>query len=585
MNEKNELDDPGDMPFDPVIEHAKRKRIKPPVDGIDLQDNPKTRVSIFGRKFNESKDTSWFNYPGAGWVHQSELEVFKEEYAKCKIRLTWHNKEVMKPVLEGWVCQEEVKNGWMFCKYSEVWHKKDRFLTVKDSDGKPIIASSYWVENACGRCDVTKEAYPLDSLLKVYGSNDIGYVWKGAAKGVIKKCPKCERWYEKDNIRVRRNGNELCNGCWKAIRSTGSIHSHDFHVYPKSILSRLTRLGAVIREDKQVYATNTPVLTTGARLYGVEVETEMVRSKLCALGLDRYDVATIVLGAIGKDFALVKEDGTLTMNGKYSGGEPGASYAGFEVVSAPADISTHRKRWPKLLDCEGYSLLRAWDTETCGFHVHVDKNSLTTLQVGRILRFINHPNNHNFVQKVAGRSEKRFTKYLDKNLTDSLHPERVINPEENKDHDRRRRVAVNTCNQNTIEFRIFRGTINPNHIIRNIEFCDAVCDFCHPASRSFKDLEDYTEFVKFVDSDRKRWPKLAEWLAFHQMGVKISGVVVSVEKERIMRGGKRVLIKKFNKTSTPPPDEHEIKTDDVMMAPKVQEEEEVMERVALDERF
>ncbi len=55
--------------------------------------------------------------------------------------------------------------------------------------------------------------------------------------------------------------------------------------------------------------------------------------------------------------------------------------------------------------------------------------------------------------------------------------------------------------------------MHPRHIVRNIEFCDAVCDFCNPGDRSLKDFEDYRNFIKYVDCNRKRWPILAEWMA------------------------------------------------------------------------
>jgi hypothetical protein len=101
-------------------------------------------------------------------------------------------------------------------------------------------------------------------------------------------------------------------------------------------------------------------------------------------------------------------------------------------------------------------------------------------------------------------------------VADSLHPD-------GGDYNERRRVAVNLSNEKTIEFRIFRGTINPKHILRNIEFCDAICDFCYPASRSFADTINPLKFIEFVEHERiaakvgdsyvsvKKWPLLYAW--------------------------------------------------------------------------
>ena len=82
-------------------------------------------------------------------------------------------------------------------------------------------------------------------------------------------------------------------------------------------------------------------------------------------------------------------------------------------------------------------------------------------------------------------------------------------------NDENRRQAVNLTNEKTIEFRIFRGTVNPKHILRNIEFCDAICDFCYPASRPLGDVNNKIKFLSFVEQNKKRWPLLAAWLAIH----------------------------------------------------------------------
>ena len=77
-------------------------------------------------------------------------------------------------------------------------------------------------------------------------------------------------------------------------------------------------------------------------------------------------------------------------------------------------------------------------------------------------------------------------------------------------------MAVNLANPATIEFRIFRGTINPKHILRNLDFVDACCDYCYPSSRSLTEYCTHFGFIKFIDQNRKRWPYLADWFAYHK---------------------------------------------------------------------
>jgi hypothetical protein len=53
--------------------------------------------------------------------------------------------------------------------------------------------------------------------------------------------------------------------------------------------------------------------------------------------------------------------------------------------------------------------------------------------------------------------------------------------------------------------------------MRNIEFCDAVCDFCHPCARSLLEMCDYKAFIGFVRDNKKKWPRLASWFALQNM--------------------------------------------------------------------
>jgi len=142
-------------------------------------------------------------------------------------------------------------------------------------------------------------------------------------------------------------------------------------------------------------------------------------------------------------------------------------------------------------------------------HVHVSRAPLTYLQIGKILVFVNHPGNKKFIEHIAGRPEEKYCKLHHKKFVDSLHPEQG-------DYDERRRVAVNLQNENTIEFRIFRGTVNPRHIIRNIEFVDAIVSFANPAERPMSDMTKVPSFTRYVAARAKEWPLAYSWLVFHK---------------------------------------------------------------------
>jgi hypothetical protein len=514
----------------PDAEPQPKKNKKKKEEAEAAQKERDQRKSVFGRLYPGSMEHDWKHYEGIGWVflHCEENE-FRRAYAECFGSKKWFKRTAHHSITVGgemdeitggprYILKEYADaNGWLTCPTSGVAFQKKDGIEVYDEKGNPV-----WIFRQARRqtdiCQVDGRRY-LMSALKVLKKGEFGERVLVACCNLDEKkydvCPKCSEHTEKGSIGIWPGIGRACYSCHKHNqRESGYIQQYNGKTYPKSIVAESKRLGHKVVEG-QICATMKHRTVPDLRLYGVELETEFHMKGLSKLGGDRMDMALLMGQALNNPvpFVVFKEDGTLTMNGKYSDEDIGSRYGGFEVVSAPASLAIHREKWPKLSEFKYYDLLRSWDTTTCGFHVHVSRDALNSLQIGRILVFMNHPDNKRFIQKVAGRSEKKFTKYVPKGFTDSLHPERVINPDEQKEHDRARRVAVNLKNPNTIEFRIFRGTVNPRHILRNLEFVDAMCEFTHPASRSLTEMHDYVYFLAFVSRNRKRWPLLAEWLA------------------------------------------------------------------------
>ncbi len=299
-------------------------------------------------------------------------------------------------------------------------------------------------------------------------------------------CYKCDnRWlgdlleeYEFDG-----GPRKVCPQCLKAVKEKEVIrHYNDSNFLP------------AMPDMLNFRIKGKPKTKLERRMFGVEVELGFNKG-------DRVDSAIDVWETIGKDFCYIKHDGSITKLEFDDGTKiKNPLKMGFEIVSAPAGINHHRERWKKLEQCANYKNFLAWDTQTCGFHVHVSRAALTQFQIGRILVFMNHKNNRHFIDVVAGRGEGYYNKFMKKDFSDCDKT------------DESKYTAVRTNKKDTIEFRIFRGTINYKHIIRNIEFCDAVCDFCAPCQASLRDMGDFRKFLAFVDARRSRYPILSHWL-------------------------------------------------------------------------
>ena len=72
--------------------------------------------------------------------------------------------------------------------------------------------------------------------------------------------------------------------------------------------------------------------------------------------------------------------------------------------------------------------------------------------------------------------------------------------------------AVNLVNRDTIEFRIFKGTLSRPHLFKAIEFCDSVIQFCMTAQNSIIYCRDWKNYVDYVGLRSKDYPHLYAFL-------------------------------------------------------------------------
>lgn len=225
--------------------------------------------------------------------------------------------------------------------------------------------------------------------------------------------------------------------------------------------------------------------------FGIELEVGCDRG----YGLDRCTpvMADALDAGVGGDFteyAVFKHDGSLE------------SCNGFEIVTRPDSPRVHKRVWNgALAEASVRKHLSSYDNGYCGMHIHVSREPLSPLWVGRMLVFLNSEACRPLVTAVAGRPSNRYTTFGDKKLTDGRF---------GRGHDRYE--ALNTSGTHTVEFRIFRGTLNRESFIKNIEFVEAVIDFCRPASRSLADAGDPARFMEFVSKSRSSYPLLHKFL-------------------------------------------------------------------------
>ena len=171
--------------------------------------------------------------------------------------------------------------------------------------------------------------------------------------------------------------------------------------------------------------------------FGVELEVIATSGDVGCIAYDCRDI-------LGTNFAITKHDGSLGSRG-------------FELVTIPTVIAKHAKRWEPLLDSPPRGL-RSWDNPKCGMHVHVSRAPLSALTIGKVLVFINADENKKFVVSIAGR-ESGYAEISPKKIVDA---NRYCGS-----------GAINLGNEDTIEFRIFKGTLKKTSFMKNLEFVAA----------------------------------------------------------------------------------------------------------------
>lgn len=504
--------------------------------------DPAEIVTWLRRKYPKAKPSSFWYLENLGWCHYNEASSVGMHAFFCSLSKKWYlmsseEKHRFEHAFDNgtfarYVCTKDaaIKEGMV--QGHPILNPTTLGVWFKESAGVPI-----WINTIAGAAEV-KSSYEyrdmncfLSSLsnryfvnshkVKIYDSvGKVSYIDKSEmspAVGAV--CPNCNRYTWSQHMIVKQGGSPWCSPCYEHSTFGDVIEAYNSKSYPEPVFVPISRLGHIISDTGMVFSTMKPVTEEPIRKFGVELEMEFSVDAMVKACISRKHIAK-ALREYYPDLINIKEDGTLTQNGKYSDSpshSKGAIYAGFEVVTGPFCIRTQREMWKKFDKFKYHSILRAWDVSTCGMHVHVSRISITSLTLGRMLRWINHKHNKRFVEVIAGRSEQKFTRYVPKDISSTLYPEKVVNPDEDSQYNRNRRTALNVSNTHTVEFRIFRGTVNPSHIIRNIEFCEAVCNFAYPASRSFVELDHPKFFVDYVAGHRKDYPELWRWMVHHKL--------------------------------------------------------------------
>ena len=334
-------------------------------------------------------------------------------------------------------------------------------------------------------------------------------------------CDNCDSYSHEYTFSAEDSNDNFCEACYErevsycedcdASYVNGCSYDHDGDNDGKTIHDYSYRPDPIFRSSKDEQT----------RLYfGIEIETEVRGGDYS----DRRIAAEYAQSQLESyDLAYLKSDGSLE--------------CGFEIVTHPLSHSYFMKDGDRLWDTinklkDTYSMM-AWGTKTCGLHIHISRLGFSGgSHQHRFLQLVY--NNKDFYEVLAGRSSTHWAKFndnIDPTTGNKSYKHKLDRYSGNSD----RYSAVNTNNRNTLEMRIFRGSLNPRFIKSAIDLAHASVEFTRTMSvrEVREDGLSCLNFRQYIESKPELYPSLVERIEVH------SNVLTRIErKEHVSTGSK-----------------------------------------------
>jgi hypothetical protein len=228
------------------------------------------------------------------------------------------------------------------------------------------------------------------------------------------------------------------------------------------------------------------------------------------------------------DLAYLKHDGSLN--------------SGFEIVTHPMshDFFKHEAgdffAVLEALRTQSGIRVKSWDTRTCGLHIHISRTGFKN--GAHMHRFLNLVySNQELYETLAGRSSEQWAKFTDINVREykrDENGERIFNMDYGyeittkrsfahklqPDHHSDRYSAVNTNNRETLEMRIFRGTVNGETIKAHL-------DLAHASVEYTRNLTVQDVLQGALSADNFMWYVFQNEVLYPELSARLDKLVIS----------------------------------------------------------
>lgn len=365
----------------------------------------------------------------------------------------------------------EYKDGYLCesCYYEDFVTCADCGSLIKSEDAKVINPH---LENKKYVCSDCADNYHRCSHCESLVSSD--EVWASDSDLVI--CNHCDEFYyicdscrcivHEDDV-YYYDGESYCHDCYDDI---GSSYIEDYSYKPEPEFLGETDEGLYLGVELEVDCGNNLQSTT-KRIYDEFADVYM------------------------------KHDGSL-------------SSSGFEIVSNPATLEYHTSElgWKELMGVCLENGYLSHDTSTCGLHVHLSRAFLGAteqeqeLNIAKLIILFDRFWDSHLVP-FSRRNYNALQQWADKPCVECLDTDTEIEIfDKVKTYKNSGRYkAINLQNIATIEFRLFRGTLNFNTFFASLQFVVTITTFVKSVklndifSVSWEDLFLCTEYQELKE--------------------------------------------------------------------------------------
>ena len=410
-----------------------------------------------------------------------------------------------------------------------------KVLYVPVNMDRDYLYSTHWCI-ACGRYERPGETFETGEFSRVSPNS---YICPECA-AQLERCPECGRplsavhgmivWHNGHRVRVCRSHNAFnCIHCGERhLYSDNDPDHNDICPTCLPLYTRCNECGRMVPNNdlSEGVCSNCRTVRYGIRGYhqgpplqfhpepadnehplylGIELEVD---NPSCSIGQARRQaVVEKVIRAVGLDHMYVTRDGSLTN--------------GFEQITMPATLDymlSNRERYEQLCTIPKAAGFTSHDAGTCGLHVHVSRDFIGSPENVAKLVYLSErfwTQFFLFSRRSPERGYRYATRYF-KNARDRAEPDKIplekVNDLIRRTSERYR--SVNTTTRQTVEFRLFRGTLHVPTFWATLQWVD---NFVRLATAtpsddipriSWSDIIHYREYPELTAYNDRRVPSI-----------------------------------------------------------------------------